>query len=71
MTNYTKLRSGDWGLRSDAQLKPGTTVEVTTKAGDVKQETVANAIWNDGKIWLYGIRKAEEKDEDDTWEGNG
>lgn len=61
MISYTKLRSGDWGLRSTTPLTVGTTVVVTTKAGAVKKETVRHLVWSgaptgqSSKIYLYAI----------------
>lgn len=56
MITYTKLKSGEWGIRSDKSLSVGASVVVTKKSGESKTEQVANQVWTDGKgIYLYGI----------------
>ena len=52
---YTKLRSGDWGLRSTVALRSGEQVQVTKKSGDIKTETVGNAVWKGNGVFLYAI----------------
>ena len=37
---YTRLRTGDWGIRVSGQAKPGQSVDVTTRAGEVKRELI-------------------------------
>ena len=56
-TSYTKLRSGDWGVRSDQALKVGDAVTVTTKSGKTKTEKILKVIWTDNKVWLAAIEK--------------
>lgn len=45
MASYTKLKSGEWGIRSSGTLFPGALVAVTTKAGKVKMEIVQRVVW--------------------------
>lgn len=42
---YTKLKSGEWGARVEGQARIGAQVQVTTKAGEVKSETVEKVLW--------------------------
>lgn len=45
---YIKLRDGSWGIRAqgvEGQLTVGQTVEVKTKAGEQKRETIAEIKW--------------------------
>src|SRR5512142_1366910 len=58
--SYTKLKSGNWGIRSDKILKEGEVVSVTTKAGKTNTETVKKVIWTDGKAWLAAIEEKRQ-----------
>lgn len=59
--SYTKLKSGDWGLRFAGpgdKYQAGAVVDVTTKAGAKKRETLGNRVWtgtdregNDVTLW--------------------
>lgn len=44
---YTKLKSGEWGVRSKgaAPLQPGVMVMVRKKSGETKQEKVKQVLW--------------------------
>jgi hypothetical protein len=53
--SYAKLRSGEWGVRSDQLIREGETVTVTTKAGQAKPETIKKIVWTDGKVWLAAV----------------
>lgn len=61
--SYAKLRSGEWGIRSDQPIKEGETVTVTIKtgkrAGETKSETVKKIVWTDGKVWLAAVEKKD------------
>ncbi len=59
--SYTKLKSGDWGVRSDQALKEGEVISVTTKAGKTNTETVKKVIWTDGKAWLAAIEAKRQR----------
>lgn len=65
---YTKLRDGGWGLRG-ANLSAGSTVQVTTKAGKVKSETVGRVLWTGNGICLATI--AGGAGEDAGYAGSG
>lgn len=58
-TSYTKLKSGDWGIRSDQAIKEGQSITVTTKAGQAKTEKVKKVVWTDNKVWIAAIEKRE------------
>lgn len=47
MFSYTKLKSGEWGLRllGECNFEKGSIVNVTTKAGAVKRETLGTRVW--------------------------
>jgi hypothetical protein len=66
---YTKLKSGDWGVRFESPNKPqvGSTITAQTKDGTVKAETIERVLWSgpDSKtgkqIHLCAIRKSERR----------
>ena len=53
---YTKLRSGDWGVRvtGDAPA-PGVVVTATTKAGKSEQHVIARVIWSGDGVHICAI----------------
>lgn len=57
--SYTKLKSGDWGVRVVGE-KPdvGATITVTKKDGATKTETVEKVVWSDpdGRTHLLAVR---------------
>jgi hypothetical protein len=57
-TTYTKLRSGDWGIRSTETLAAGMTVQVTKKSGESKTETVDHVIWTGNGVTLASIARS-------------
>ena len=52
---YTKLKSGNWGVRSTEALKEGQTITVRKKSGDTKLETIARIVWSGNGVWLAAI----------------
>lgn len=54
---YSKLKSGDWGVRIEGAVKPGATVEVTKKDGSRKSEIITKVIWTGGGISLCAIER--------------
>lgn len=58
MITWTKLKSGDWGLRSTSQLQMGTSVNVTKKDGTSKAAIVGPEVWNGDGIWVYSVQAA-------------
>lgn len=53
---YSKLRSGDWGIRSTTELQPGQSVTVVKRDGGKKTETVDKLVWSGNGVWLATIR---------------
>lgn len=47
MATYTKLKSGDWGIKivGGGALREGVQVQVRKKSGDLKYETIAKILW--------------------------
>jgi len=52
---YSKLKSGDWGIRVEGVVKPGATVTVVKKDGSTKSETVSRVLWTGNGISLCAI----------------
>jgi hypothetical protein len=62
MNSYTKLKSGDWGVRCEGEVKPGQSVTVTKKDGSVKTEIIDAVLWSgDGKSLCSIKRRAAKK----------
>ena len=64
VVTYAKLKSGEWGLRTEGELTPGESVTVTLKDDKgQKTETVGKHIitFDDG-VSLYTIAKPERPD---------
>ncbi len=59
MASYTKLKSGEWGIRVQGAAKQWQTVSVTTKAGKNKTETVTKVIWSGNGVTLCAIQSRE------------
>jgi hypothetical protein len=53
---YTKLKSGEWGLKSTEALRSGSVVSVSKKSGGTKAETVSGKVWSGNGVWLYGVK---------------
>lgn len=52
---YSKLKSGEWGIRVPGATREGQTVTVTTKAGAAKTETVARVLWTGNGVSICAI----------------
>lgn len=53
---YTKLKSGNWGIRATRSVSEGDRVTVTKRDGTTKFETIAKIVWTDGtSAWLCAI----------------
>jgi hypothetical protein len=52
---YTKLQSGEWGIRVTGSVTPGAKVVVTKKSGETKEETVGKVVWAGNGISLCTI----------------
>jgi hypothetical protein len=53
---YTKLKSGDWGVRIEGSAPAvGSTVVVGKKDGTTKTETIAKVVWSGNGIALCAV----------------
>lgn len=52
---YTKLRSGNWGVRCTDRVAVGDTVTVTKRDGGVKTETIAQIVWRGDGVTLAAV----------------
>lgn len=55
MASYTKLRDGSWGVRVEDAVAAGQIVEVTTKAGAKKTETIGRVIWSGNGVSICPV----------------
>lgn len=55
---YSKLKSGDWGVRVEGLVRPGAAISVAKKDGATKTETIANVLWTGGGISLCAIERS-------------
>ena len=59
MATWTKLKSGEWGIRVTGTAKVGQTVTVTKKAGGTSEVTVAKVVWSGNGVTLCAIQTRE------------
>jgi hypothetical protein len=65
--SYTKLRSGSWGVRVQAETEDetlpqaGETVTVYRKDGSSSNETVTKLVWQGSGVALYALDEREAK----------
>lgn len=52
---YTKLRSGDWGVRITGPVAQGDLVSVTKKSGEISWETISKVVWSGNGVSLCAI----------------
>lgn len=52
---YTKLRSGEWGIRVEGDIRSGNSILVRKKNGEAKPETVDRVIWCGDGITLCSV----------------
>jgi len=55
VVTFTRLKSGEWGLRSDEPLKSGQTVTVRKKDGSTKTMTIGKVVYAGGEVSLATI----------------
>lgn len=56
---YTKLRTGDWGLRIEgARVGEGTPVVVVKRSGERKSERVGRVVWSGNGVTLATISRS-------------
>lgn len=53
--SYTKLKSGEWGVRIEGTAQQGQQVIVKKKDGTTKTETVTQIVWSGNGITLCAI----------------
>ena len=62
MANYTKLKSGAWGVRvTGAAPKSGQRVTVTKKGGGTATETITRVVWSGNGVHLCAIAAKQAK----------
>lgn len=58
---YTKLRSGEWGIRTTYPINGVRQVQVTKKSGETKNEIAGREIWHGNGIYLYTIERSGKR----------
>lgn len=58
MATFTKLRSGEWGVKVQGTAKAGQQVTVTKKGGDTKQVTIAKVVWSGKGVAICAIESS-------------
>lgn len=58
--SYTKLRSGDWGVRIRGKAEKGQTIEVVTKAGARKSEALDRKLWSGDGVSIWTLRPRQQ-----------
>lgn len=53
--SYTKLKTGEWGLRVQGKVTPGEKIVVTKKDGSTKEEEVGQVLWSDSTVTLASL----------------
>lgn len=53
--SYTKLKSGEWGIRVEGTVSSGDTVSVKKKDGTTKVEKVGKIIWTGNGVSLCTV----------------
>ncbi len=56
---FTKLKSGEWGIRVVGTAKAGQTVTVTKKDGTSESKTVGKVIWTGNGVSLCTVAQAQ------------
>lgn len=52
---YSKLKSGNWGIRSTKEIAAGDTVTVTLKDGSTRDEKVERIVWSGDDVWIAAV----------------
>lgn len=56
MISYTKLKSGEWGVRATGErISAGQSVSVAKKSGETRRETIGRVLWQGDGITLASI----------------
>jgi len=53
----TKLRSGDWGAKTNGAVDVGDTVEIRTKAGKTWTARVSKVVWTGNDVSIVAMEK--------------
>ena len=61
-SNYSKLKSGEWGVRLEGTAKTGDIINVVRKDGKVKPEKLGKLVWEGGGAQLYAIDKGDAQE---------
>ena len=56
---WTKLRSGDWGVRIEGDVDPSTGVWVVTKAGKRSFVDLKKKLWSKAGVSVWSVQKQE------------
>lgn len=56
--SYTKLKSGDWGVRVQGKVAEGDVVTVTKKSGETKRETISKVVWSGNGVSICAIEQS-------------
>lgn len=59
----TRLRSGEWGVRSSEEIVSGDRVLARTLSGQEWPVIVDRVVWTDGRVWIASTRRAERASE--------
>jgi formamidopyrimidine-DNA glycosylase len=60
IATYTKLKSGNWGIRVQSEeVEAGNEIPVTKKSGETKIEVVERVLWTGNGISLCAIRQSQ------------
>jgi hypothetical protein len=62
MVTYTKLKSGEWGIRAEGALKAGMTVVVSKKSGESRRETIGKVVFSGNGVSLATIDRRSGTD---------
>jgi hypothetical protein len=54
---YTKLQSGNWGVRVRGEIEAGDRITVTKKDGTTKVETIERVLWTGNGVSLCAINQ--------------
>jgi hypothetical protein len=57
---YTKLRSGDWGIRVAGTVSTGEKITVRKRDGSTKEERIAKVVWSGNGVSLCTIGAARQ-----------
>jgi hypothetical protein len=55
---YTKLKSGEWGVRVQGDARVGQVVTVKKRDGTTKTETIEKVVWSGNGISLCAVSRS-------------